>query len=1107
MTRPQPRSFRRVCRTITLASLAVILASLPRAIGQAPAAPKSSPPLTAQQQERLKKRDPLGKQAKELKAQGKLPEAIKAAEAVLEIEREVLGETSDDAIGSLELLAQLHQDCEDWEKAKKARGEVLDLRTKMLPKDPWKVIDAQWALADVESLSKMDAAKRRRLAEADKIDHKSEDLYVQGKYRELEKAARQSAAIRKEIQGENHPAYAGSLENIGGALEKLGQYAEARSLAEQAVAIRKKTFGERHPTYADSMNTLGLMLQNQGDLAGARRLYENALSIAKESVGERNPVYFYTLWDLGELLAEQGDLVNARRLDERAVALLKEVLGERHPNYTLLIGYVAMLLHAQGDFAGARLLFERSLALRKELQGERHSLYPYQLNKFAMLLQSQGDLIGARRVLERALDLYKDGLGVRHPYYAACLNNLARVLLEQGDLIASQPLCEQALALRKEVLGEGHPEYAASLETLSVLLREKGDLAGARPLLEQALAVHKVVVGEGHPDYSLCLINLAGLHQAQGNIPQARRLAEQANDYTQEFLTKTLPTLTEGERVELLAQAQFILAASLSLTAGVSELDPAAYRRLLFWKGLAGAGVAARRLSAAPPEIRTKLMELDQVRGQLNRVTYAVVDPKGRVQHDRQLTELRERRERLETELLRTIAWKPDAPEPGPVAELLPSRATLVDLFRYLHTSPTADGKGSLRREARYVAFVVRKGKPPHRIELGPAAEIDRAIDSWRAESRNDAAHPTSIHLASLVWQPLAADLDGAALVLVAPDGQFNFLPWGALPDLKEPGAYLIERLAFAAVDTGRQVVELAKHSFQPAPERLLAVGGVDYNRRAPAGAPQLAAAPAAAGGAGASTFRGAVFTGDKPPSFPELPGTLPEANAIAELFRDATGGATQVVSRSQASKEQVCGALPGHRYIHLATHGYFAPESVKAYDPFNLDALSLESAGRIGQVEVLGFYPSLLAGLAWAGANVPVRDPITGALDIGAGVMTAEEVEGVDLAGCELAVLSACDTGRGKVAGGQGVMGLQRAFHQAGARTVVANMWPVDDAATRKLMTLFYTNLWGERHRPPTEALRQAQLTVLNEAVGDGVLPRYWAGWVLSGDPGSAAR
>jgi CHAT domain-containing protein len=127
---------------------------------------------------------------------------------------------------------------------------------------------------------------------------------------------------------------------------------------------------------------------------------------------------------------------------------------------------------------------------------------------------------------------------------------------------------------------------------------------------------------------------------------------------------------------------------------------------------------------------------------------------------------------------------------------------------------------------------------------------------------------------------------------------------------------------------------------------------------------------------------------------------------------------------------------------------------------------------------EVRGLYPGLLSGLVFAGANRPARDPVTGVVDVGAAVMTAEEIAGLDLSTCELAVLSACETGRGAVAGGEGVLGLQRAFHQAGARTVVASLWKVDDQATSALMALFYAKLWRE-HLPPIEALRNAQLAL----------------------------
>jgi len=95
-------------------------------------------------------------------------------------------------------------------------------------------------------------------------------------------------------------------------------------------------------------------------------------------------------------------------------------------------------------------------------------------------------------------------------------------------------------------------------------------------------------------------------------------------------------------------------------------------------------------------------------------------------------------------------------------------------------------------------------------------------------------------------------------------------------------------------------------------------------------------------------------------------------------------------------------------------------------------------------------------------------------------GILTAEEVQSLDLRGTELVVLSACETGLGQGHYGQGVLGLQRAFQAAGASAVVASLWKVDDAATTVLMEQFYTNLWS-RKMPKLEALRQAQLTVLN--------------------------
>ena len=135
---------------------------------------------------------------------------------------------------------------------------------------------------------------------------------------------------------------------------------------------------------------------------------------------------------------------------------------------------------------------------------------------------------------------------------------------------------------------------------------------------------------------------------------------------------------------------------------------------------------------------------------------------------------------------------------------------------------------------------------------------------------------------------------------------------------------------------------------------------------------------------------------------------------------------------------------------------------------------------------------------------------------------LTAEAIAGLPLQGLNLAVLSACETGLGTVAGGEGVFGLQRAFHLAGTHTVVASLWRVETGSTLALMAEFYKNLWKKR-LPRLESLRQAQLAMINayrsrssgkssgrvadqrkadeNGGADQLPPVFWAGFVLSGD------
>lgn len=178
-------------------------------------------------------------------------------------------------------------------------------------------------------------------------------------------------------------------------------------------------------------------------------------------------------------------------------------------------------------------------------------------------------------------------------------------------------------------------------------------------------------------------------------------------------------------------------------------------------------------------------------------------------------------------------------------------------------------------------------------------------------------------------------------------------------------------------------------------------------------------------------------------------------------------------MSRDNATESAFRHAAPHYHFLHLATHGFFAPREMASALASSPDD-AVRGSGAFGREGIRGCHPGLLSGLALSGANT--RDAKGG----DDGILTAVEVADLDLEQTELVVLSACETGRGETAGGEGVLGLQRAFQLAGAKNVVASLWVIDDEATVALMRLFYHKLWNEK-KPAAAALRESQLTLLH--------------------------
>src|SRR5713226_2718129 len=234
----------------TAACLICLLSALSSAAGQ----PAEASKLTPQQQERLKERDRYAKETQKLRSQGKPVEAIAACQKKLAIEREIFGSFHEDIAGSLELLAEMHEEREEFADARKAREEVLQIQRGLHPAQDWRVSDARRHLRDLERLARLDADSRQQLRRAAELYQGVESLYEQGRYHEALPQAKHSVAIRQKILGQNHLDLADSLSYLAQLYRVLGDYTKALPLFEQAREVARNLLGENHPEYANSLN-------------------------------------------------------------------------------------------------------------------------------------------------------------------------------------------------------------------------------------------------------------------------------------------------------------------------------------------------------------------------------------------------------------------------------------------------------------------------------------------------------------------------------------------------------------------------------------------------------------------------------------------------------------------------------------------------------------------------------------------------------------------------------------------------------------------------------------------------------------------------------------
>ena len=896
-------------------------------------------------------------------------------------------------------------------------------------------------------------------------------------------------------------------------LRTLGLHAEHRSDFEAAEAHYRSA---RHLlleiapdslAMAECLNDLGAVAWNRGDLELTADHFRRALEI-RERLAPESLVVAASLNNLGIVARIRGDLEVAATCYQRAFEI-KEKLEPGSLGVANSLNNLGNVAWSRGEIALAAAYHQRALKIREQRAPDSLEVAE-SLNNLGAVAWSRGEINLAATYHQRALEIY-ERLAPESPRVAASLLNLGTVAEQRGEPGLATTLYLQALEIY-EKLSPGSLNVADSLLNLGTVAEQSGDSELAAQYHQRALDIYEELAPEGLLA-ALASNNLGQVALARGDMESAATHLHRALEITQTlapgswFEAEALKALGElhAGREPLLAVRFFdrsieALESQIGKLGGSHEtrgrfrarrnsvyhdaitlrlkLGNAAQAFHLVERSRAQsflALLAGRDLTLAP-----KLhVELDRQRRRIGAEYDRILKRLESLSPRRDAAEISKIQEELTLLRARQEALRARIQEASPrLAAVRYPRALTWEEARDVLDPGTAMLSYSVGREQTHL-FLVRPGTDLHTATVPRGEEELRSrVRGFRESIANSLSQSALVKVAHRRLQehgsrlyevligPVENELADSERILFVPDGPLHLLPFSALGRLTgERFHYLVEWKPIHSVLSATVYAELKGRHAQHHEERslrLAAFGDPVY--------PTTTITQEAGAGTADLLMRSAVERGYFG-SWARLPSTRREIEGIAALF---PAGTAEVFLGEAATEEQVkaLGERQPHM-VHFASHSF-------------LDSRSPLDSGLV----------------------LTIPEGLPENRDNGL-LQVWEILESVRFE-ADLVVLSACETGSGELRGGEGLIGLTRAFQVAGARSVVATLWSVADGVSAELMIRFYRHL--RSGLPKDEALRAAQLELIRgpirfEGAGgevverDASAPYFWAAFELLGD------
>ena len=843
-----------------------------------------------------------------------------------------------------------------------------------------------------------------------------------------------------------------AAKNLSGLHESNGQLTEALQLLSAFDASKSDV------TQYELNIAKGRLLRKLKKYDNAADVLDPIVSILQRQ-NEKKLAYLYkrALQESGLLYFETGFFNKAEKNLLQAFRLIKSEQPIDDSFLTEILNDLASVYEKLGIYDKALVYYNESLELSRRLQGEKSLVYVTLQSNIAGIHLKQGDLKEAITNYEAIQKNLKLIVAESSPVYITLLNNLGTAYRRNNQFPqASAKLVEAHELIKKHKL-ENDDLAATVMNNMAVLLTGHGEPEAAISYYEKAYAIKRSIYGDNSILLTDLASNMAVVYWALKKPELAIPLFQKSMTLSVKQIKYTFPNLSEGEQVQFYKKLKedFERFNTVAFQSAKPELLTQVFNNQITIKSLLFFTQQHRRalIDARHDSVLNQQYELLKARREqlgylyqlslkeLSGTAIKAADLEKEIDVLEKTISLKTSETVAEKMMEEGAQWRDIQSKIGP-------EEALVEIIRYRKYDLKTFSEGNASRvsfgftdSVYYAALIGTRETVSHPtlVLLREGTNMEtRFLNYYRNALifgvKDENSYP-------FYWKPIEAKLPNKTKIYFAADGVYHQLNLNTIRQTN--GSYLVQMYDIHYLLNPAQFLERRKTTFTSKKAILFGDPIFDVNDASEAKS----------------------RTGEE--KFASLPGTNTEILKIDEILKSKAW--TTGVYLKRLANEKNLKAVQSPDILHVATHGFFSSDRIKLHSDTKNEFL---------------FH----SGLVLAGANRNINQETQDVYDDG--ILTAYEVMNLDLSNTDLVVLSACETGLGRIENGEGVYGLQRSFLQAGARNILISLWKVDDLVTQELMVKFYRYLFQTNSE--REALKLAQLDIMKTSPD----PMRWGGF-----------